>query len=210
MIRLPRFSAEYYKKSLATLETSLNKLDAYSPWRAFDPGVKYPVDERYAALPALTKSDIREHFPRGFVPAEKDIEAGLNNGEIQYVNTSGSSDAFRVTNIWNQAWWDASERTSWKHNAHASQFATGDHPEAILANARNVGIISDEVDLPMEKRRLSHFLFLNEKTDPSRWTPEIMDRMIEELEMFKPAVLEANPSLLARLCRYAFAKNKQA
>jgi len=209
MIRHPRFSTEYYKKSLDTLEISLNHLNAYRSWRAFDPGAKYHIDERYAALPALTKNDIRQYFPRGFVPPDKDIEAGLESGEIHFVNTSGSSDAFRVTNIWNQAWWDASERNSWKLNAHASRFATGDHPEAILANARNVGIISDEVDLPFEKRRLSRFLYLNEKTDPSSWTPEIMDRMIKELDVFKPAVLEANPSLLAKLCRYAFAKKKQ-
>lgn len=206
----PPFSAEYYKKSLDTLEISINQLDAYRSWRAFDPGARYHVDERYAALPALTKNDIRQHFPRGFVPADKDIEAGLESGEIQYANTSGSSNAFRVTNIWNQAWWDASERNSWKFNVHASRFATGDHPEAILGNARNVGKISDEVDLLFEQRRLARFLYLNEKTDPSRWTPEIMDRMIQELDVFKPAVLEANPSLLARLCRYAFAKKKPA
>jgi phenylacetate-coenzyme A ligase PaaK-like adenylate-forming protein len=30
-----------------------------------------------------------------------------------------------------------------------------------------------------------------------------MQRMLDELASFKPAVLEANPSLLARLCRYA-------
>jgi phenylacetate-coenzyme A ligase PaaK-like adenylate-forming protein len=205
----PRFSPEYYRKSLDILEMSLNHLNAYRAWRAFDPGAKYHVDERYAALPALTKNDIREHFPKGFVPSDKDIEAGLDNGEIHYVNTSGSSDAFRVTNIWNQKWWDASERASWRLNSHASRFATGDHPEAILANARNVGIISDDADLPFEKRRLSRFLYLNEKTNPSRWTPEIMNRMIHELDIFNPAVLEANPSLLAKLCRYAFLEKKR-
>ena len=209
MVRLPLFSPEYYKKSLATLETSLNHLGAYSSWRAFDPGAKYHIDERYAALLVLTKNDIRQHFPRGFVPAEKDVESGLKSGEIHYVTTSGSSDALRVTNIWNQAWWDASERNSWKLNKHASLFATGDHSEAILANARNVGVISDEVDLPFEKRRLARFLYLNEKTDPSRWTPAIMDRMVRELEIFQPAVLEANPSLLAKLCRYIAAEKKQ-
>jgi phenylacetate-coenzyme A ligase PaaK-like adenylate-forming protein len=83
-----------------------------------------------------------------------------------------------------------------------SQIATGSHNEAILSNPINVGIISDEVDLPMESRRLARFLYLNEKTDPVAWTPAIMERMIQELNTFQPAVLEANPSYLARLCRY--------
>jgi phenylacetate-coenzyme A ligase PaaK-like adenylate-forming protein len=206
MTHLPNSSPEYLKKSLDILETSLKNLNAYRSWRAFDPGPSHTVDERYAALPALTKNEIRDHFPKGLVPADKDIEAGLASGEIHFASTSGSSDAFRVTNIWNQQWWDASERASWQFNSHALQFATGEHPEAILANARNVGFISDAADLPFEKRRLSRFLYLNEKTNPSRWSAAIMERMIQELDIFKPAVLESNPSLLAKLCRYAAAK----
>ncbi len=203
-----RFPPEYYQKSLEALETAL-ALGAYRAWRKFDPGPGYDIDERYAALPALTKKDIREHFPDGFVPEGKDVKKGLENGEINFVQTSGSADAVRVTNIWDQAWWDSSERSSWKLNAHTASLATGNHPEAILANARNVGFISDDADLPFEKRRLARFLYLNEKTDPSRWTPRIMDRMLHELDVFKPVILEANPSLLARLCRFAAAQRIQ-
>lgn len=160
-------------------------------------------------MPALTKKAIRAHFPAGFVPPGKDIKAGLELGEIEFVKTSGTSDV-SVTNIWNQKWWDESERLSWKLNSHASRWATGDHREAILANPLNVGYISDDADLPMEKRRLARFLYLNEKTDPALWTPEIMQRMIEELEAFKPAVFEANPSLLAKLCRHMAGSGKPA
>ncbi len=203
-----RFPPEYYQKSLEALETAL-ELGAYRAWRKFDPGPGHTIDDRYAALPALTKKDIREHFPDGFVPPGKDVKKGLESGEISFVQTSGSADAVRVTNIWNQAWWDASERSSWKLNGHVARLATGSQPEAILANARNVGFISDEVDLPLEKRRLARFLYLNEKTDPSRWTPQIMDRMLHEMDVFKPVILEANPSLLAKLCRYAAGQHKQ-
>jgi phenylacetate-coenzyme A ligase PaaK-like adenylate-forming protein len=205
----PQFAPEYYKNSLDILETSLGQLGAYQSWRAYDPGAKCDVDERYAALPALTKRDIREHFPQGFVPAGRDVEKGLSSGEIQLVNTSGSSDAIRVTNIWNQTWWDASERASWKLNSHTMRLATGSHPEAILVNARNVGIISDDADLPFEKRRVARFLYLNEKTNPTTWSPQLMDRMINELDIFKPVILEANPSFLAKLCRYAAAKKRK-
>ncbi|MDD5338872.1 MAG: hypothetical protein PHG35_05630 [Dehalococcoidales bacterium] len=209
MINVPKFPPEYYDKSRQIFETSLKTLGAYRSWRAFDPGDSFSIDERYAALPALTKIDIRQHFPGGLVPADKDIEAGIASGEISYASTSGSSDAFRVTNIWNQKWWDASERASWKLNAHATKFATGEHHEAILVSALNTGPSSDAEDLPFEKRRLSRFLYLNEKTDVSRWTTALMNRMIDELDIFKPVVLEANPSVLAKLCRYAAAQNKK-
>jgi phenylacetate-coenzyme A ligase PaaK-like adenylate-forming protein len=202
-----KFSADYYSRSLDVLETALSEVAAYRSWRAFDPGPEYSVDRRYAAMPALTKKSIRQHFPQGLLPTDSDFKHGLANGEIAFVKTSGTIDT-SVTNIWNQKWWDASERASWKLNSHTSKVATGNHPEAILVNPLNVGFISDTVELPMEKRRLARFLYLNEKTDPLSWTSEHMDRMIRELEIFKPVVLEANPTLLAKLCRYIATSRK--
>ena len=203
MIHKWEFSLNYYHNSLIELETALKEIPAYQSWRTYDPGAFYPVDTRYQAMPALTKKDIREHFPDGFVPPGVSVKSGLDSGEISYVSTSGTTDD-KVTNIWNQKWWDESERASWKLNSYAARLATGDHPEAILVNPLNVGIASDSVDLPMEKRRLSRFLYLNERTNYSAWTTEHMDRMIRELAIFKPVILEANPSLLAKFCRYIY------
>lgn len=201
------FSPEYHEYSLNLLETALKELSAYRSWRAFDPGDRYPVDARYAAMPALTKRDIRNHFPDGFVPSGRDIKQGLQSGQIEFVKTSGTSDV-SVTNIWNQKWWDESERLSWKLNSHAARLAAGTLKEAILANPLNVGFISNDADLPVGKRRLARFLYLNEKTDPALWTPALMDRMTDELGKFKPAVFEANPSLLAKLCRHIAGRRK--
>ncbi|MFH1640029.1 MAG: hypothetical protein ABIB93_06980 [Chloroflexota bacterium] len=201
-----KYPADYSRRSLDILETALGQLTAYKSWRAFDPGKEYPVDARFVAMPELTKKDIRAHFPGGFVPDGRNVEQGLGSGEIKFVKTGGTTD-ISVTNIWNQKWWDASEKASWKLNAHLEKIATGSHPEAILVNPMNVGFISDDADLPMAKRRTARFLYLNEKTDPASWTPQLMDRMVQELGIFRPAVLEANPSLLARLCRYIAGSN---
>jgi phenylacetate-coenzyme A ligase PaaK-like adenylate-forming protein len=208
MPRVWEFPAGYYQSSLSTLESDLARVPFYRSWRKLDPGPEFPVDARFAALPALTKKNIREHFPGGMLPDDLDLARGLSTGEVTLVETSGTTDD-KITNIWDQKWWDASERASWKLNSFIARAADGDCREAILANPRNVGIISDEVDLPFEKRRLARFLFLNEKTDPTAWSAGLMDRMIAELGIYRPAVLEANPSLLARLCRYAFGENKK-
>ena len=180
---------------------ALNKIAVYESWKALDPGPDYPIDLRYAAMPALTKQDIRNHFPQGMLPADLDMDRGLTGGEIELVYTGGTTEE-RVTNIWNQNWWDASERSSWKLNSHMQEIASNDCREAILGNPLNVGFISDDLDLPMEKRRLARFLYLNEKSDPTKWSPELMNRMVDELEVFQPVVLEANSSLLSRLSRY--------
>jgi phenylacetate-coenzyme A ligase PaaK-like adenylate-forming protein len=203
----PSFSADYYNHSSDVLETALNQVPAYESWKSYDPGKGCHVDLRYLAMPVLTKEDIRAFSPQGFVPRDRDVQKGLADKEIGFVETSGTINE-RVTNIWNQKWWDASEKASWKLNSYASENMTGNHREAILANPLNVGYVSDDRPLPMEKRRLARFLYLNEKTNPLSWTKKHMDRMIKELEAFKPEVLEANPSLLSKLCRFIMKSGK--
>jgi phenylacetate-coenzyme A ligase PaaK-like adenylate-forming protein len=195
------FSPDYLTYSSKILDTALSQVSVYQSWKALDPGPEYPVDIRFAALPALTKKDIRENFPYGLLPSGRDIDRGIASKEVQMVDTSGTTDD-KVTNIWNQQWWDASEKASWKLNTVMDNIASGNHREAILVNPKNVGIKSDDIDLSMEQRQLERFLYLNEKTDPLSWSTNIMDRMIRELNIYRPAVLEANPSYLARLCRY--------
>ncbi len=202
------FSSDYYCRSLNTLEIGLNQITAYKSWRNHDPGRGNPIDMRYKAMPILTKEDMRKFGPDKFSPADLNINDAIERGEISFVETSGTTGD-QVINIWNQSWWDASEKSSWKLNSDAIRLATGNHREAILVNPLNVGIVSDKVDLSLEQRHLARFLYLNEKTDPLSWNNAHMDRMIEELEIFQPVILEANPSLLARLCRYITVNRKQ-
>lgn len=194
--------AAYATRCSETLETALGRTRLYESWRSHDPGSAHPLDERYRALPTLTKADIRAHFPHGLVPSGMDLEDGLARGEVSYVRTSGTADE-ALTNIWNQAWWDASERASWALNRHAARVATGTHREAILASALSVGPRSDGEPLPRERRMLGRFLFLNEFGVPAQWPEGHERRILDELAGFQPDVLEANPSLLARLARFA-------
>jgi len=195
------FSEKYYQNSLNVLEKALFEVPFYLRWQGFDLGRDEDIDLRYAAMPVLNKSDIRGHPLQSFLSRDRDIDIGLSNNEIALVQTSGTTSEM-VTNIWNQDWWNASERASWNLNYYTAKSANGVHREAILTSSLNVGFISDDTNLPMEKRKLSRFLFLNEKSTPLLWTSNLMDRMINELELFKPVVLEVNPSYLAKLCRY--------
>lgn len=195
------FPESYYKESQTLLETALASVPGYNTWRKDDPDPMQNIDLRFAAMPILTKEDLRTHFPKGFLYPGRDLDAGLANKDIEYVKTSGTTGE-RVTNIWNQKWWNKSEIASWKLNSDASAVATGAPREAILASPLSVGFRSDHGDLPIEKRQLDRFLFLNDLANPVAWTDSYMDRMIDEINTFKPVRLEANPSLLSKLCRY--------
>ncbi len=193
----PSFAA----RCAATLDHALAKVPAYRTWRAFDPGPAAPLDARFRALPALTKRLMNLHAPAAFVEEGRSLADGLARGEIELVPTSGTTEE-RIENAWYQPWWDASERASWALHAHAARACTGDHPEAILVNARNVGFASAE-PLPMAKRRLARFLYLNERSDLGPWPDVHYQRMLDELAVFRPVVLEGNPSYLSRLSRHA-------
>jgi len=196
-----RYGRGYEERCAGEIEEALGGTEAYAAWRAFDPGSSRGPFDRLAALPALEKEDLRAHGPRGFVPGGRDLDAGLAAHEIELVETSGSTGD-RVVNAWHQPWWDASEEASWRINAHARAAAVGDHPEAILTSPWCTGFPCEDEYLAMRQRMLGRFLYLSERSDPSTWSAELMDRMVAELNAFRPVVIEANPSFLARLSRH--------
>jgi phenylacetate-CoA ligase len=196
------YTPEYRAFAKAAFEGALAHAPAYRTWRRHDRGPSVDIFARYQAMPVLGKADLREHQPGGFVPAGRDLDSALANGEVELVKTSGSTSE-AVTNVWCQEWWDASEASSWKLHAATASARLGDHREAILASPLCVGFGSEVGYLTMQQRTLWHYLFLTEKADPAEWSPMLCDRMIEELAQFEPTILEANPSFLSVLCRHA-------
>jgi len=194
---------DYEHQCLETLETALGSTPMYESWKSFDPGERYGVDIRYHSLPVLNKDDIRAYFPHGVIPRGLNLDDALARGEVSFVHTSGTEDE-ALENIWNQPWWDASERASWELNSVSKKVATGLHREAILASALSVGPRSENGPIALERRMLGRFLFLNEFWTTAEWPEGHERRIIKELADYQPAVFEANPSLLARLARFAW------
>jgi phenylacetate-coenzyme A ligase PaaK-like adenylate-forming protein len=202
----PLFSADYYQLSTVALEAALHNVEAYENWQAFDPGSSASIDARFRAMPTTSKKDLREHTWRNFIPAGTDIDAALKKGTIELVQTSGTINE-QVLNVWYQPWWDASEAASWRHNSHTAALKLGKHREAILTSPMNTGILAKNGLLTLEERSRGRFLYLNEKIDPSLWNDQLILRILAELEIFQPVVLEANPSYLAEVARYAYRHN---
>ena len=196
-----RYAPDYPGRCGEAVHEALHATPAYGEWRVSDIGTGHNVFVRLASLASLTKHDLRTHGPQGFVPHGRSIEDGLASGEIELVATSGTTGDC-VTNVWCQAWWDASETASWQVNTHARDAGAGRHREAILTSPWCTGFPCETGFLSMEERTLGRFLYLSERSDPAAWPPAMMDRMVDELNRFQPAVLEANPSFLARLARH--------
>ncbi|MBQ3864250.1 MAG: hypothetical protein II781_00180 [Clostridia bacterium] len=188
-------------KSEELLDFALNHVSFYRDhWKKYDIGSGASIDERFAAMPILTKADMRAYFPAGGVPDGKSIEQGLDDDEIEYTFTSGTTGD-RVINLWNQPWWHASEMSSWQLNPNLKKLV---YPpkQATLASALNIGINCEE-DLPFDHRIMGNLLYLNEKANIICWKKSHFVRMAREINEYKPTVLEANPSLLAKLAFWA-------
>ena len=196
-----RYAPRYAQRCGWAVDEAMHCTRAYQAWRPHDRGPRSAVFPRLAGLSALTKHDLRTHGPQGFVPHGRPIEEGLAAGEIELAATSGTTGD-RVTNVWYQPWWNASEAASWQLNSHARRAATGEHREAILTSPWCTGFPCEDGLLTMEQRTLGRFLYLCERSDPSLWPADLMDRMAQEINLFRPVVLEANPSFLARLSRH--------
>jgi len=182
--------------SLETLNLALGHVPGYAPWRRFDPGRHVPLDQRYAALPVLTKQELRAHFPHGFIPHGRDLQAALASGEVEFAKTSGSTDD-QVTLVFHAPWWEASERAAWQLNARSAAIATGSHREVVLASPRCVGPGYTERPLSVAERTLGRHLYLNQKMNPATWTDADVARMAAELNEYQPVALEADPAYLA-------------
>lgn len=194
--------SHYDRLSLQTLEYALGHIPGYAAWRKCDPGPAAPLDHRYTSLPILTKQELRDHFPHGFLPPGRDLHAGLQNGEVEYAKTSGSTDD-QVTLVFHAPWWEASEQAAWQLNAHARRVATGVHREAVLASPRCVGPGYTEAPLNMAERTLGRHLYLNQKINPATWTADDVRRIVDELGAYQPVSLEGDPAYLAVLARRA-------
>ncbi len=192
----------YWGRCAAALDLALDAAPFYAARRVSDSGQDASVTRRYSLLPALTKADIRGHFPHGFVPAGVNVDEELASGRVSYVSTSGST-ADQVTLFWSQAWWDQSERASWALNVHLRRVADGAHREAVLASPLCVGPYQPGEALPMSSRTLGRLLFLNQSVNPGCWSPTEMCQMLDELALFRPDVLEADPFYLAALAAFA-------
>lgn len=202
--KLFSYPDNYDKKSEELLDFALESVPFYREhWKKYDIGRGCPIDERFAAMPVLTKVDMRAYFPAGAVPDGKSIKQGLDSDEIEYTFTSGTTGD-KVINLWNLDWWHASEMASWQLNPSLRKL-TYPPKQATLASSLNVGISCEE-DLPFGHRIMGNLLYLNEKANIICWKEAHFVRMAKELNEYQPTVLEANPSLLGRFCFWAIEK----
>ncbi len=163
------------------------------------------LDEMLGKLPLIFKKDVRKALPKAWVPAGRDVKADLASGDLELVETSGSTED-RLNILWDRGWWLHQEERGMRTNglvAKAMDGAFGPYQEAILTTPVCGGGQCHIGDLTYEERLEEHRIFLNMRADPTFWQEADKTRMIDEIVRHRTIGLEADPAYLAALALHA-------
>jgi len=163
------------------------------------------LGEVLGRLPLLFKRDVRRALPKAWVPVGRDVKSELESGELELVETSGSTED-RLNILWDRGWWLHQEERGMRTNplvARAMDGAFGPYREAILTTPVCGGGQCHIGDLTYEERLEDHRLFLNMRPDPTFWQEADKTRMIDEIVRHRTIGLEADPAYLAALALHA-------
>ena len=176
--------------SAAIAQTALSPFYATPDWQsAF--ALPSPA---LAALPRITKSQLREHSPEGFLPEGQDLKALLARGLIEEESTSGTSGA-SVRVVFGKTWWAEQERRALVRNPFLAGLL-GDRPSlrrAVLTTPGCSGVSCYNRWLNLEQRTLGDSLYVNQSRIPFTLGEEKLAGMAKEVADWAPAFLDVDP-----------------
>lgn len=154
-------------------------------------------EEMYNGYPQLLKSDIVKNFPNNFMCLK--LENALKNNELEFTTTSGTtSDRMQIMRKKN--WWKEEYRKLYSQVSILS--GKKDFNKVIFTTAVCSGTTCHIGQSTMEKRTSENILYVNNKFDPFSFTPQDINRIIDEINLFKPYYIEADAIYLSIFLMY--------
>ena len=145
-------------------------------------------------LPRITKSQLREHSPEGFLPFGLDLQTLLARGLIEEESTSGTSGA-SVRVVFGKTWWAEQERRALVRNPFlAERFGNRTSlRRAVLTTPGCSGVSCYNRWLNLEQRTLGDSLFVNQSRIPFTLGEDKLAVMADEVAAWAPAFLDMDP-----------------
>ncbi len=145
-------------------------------------------------LPRITKSQLREHSPEGFLPDGMDFKTLLASGLIEEESTSGTSGA-SVRVVFGKNWWAEQERRALVRNPFLAELF-GTRPSlqrAVLTIPGCSGVSCYNRWLSLEQRTMGDSLFVNQSRIPFTLGEEKLAGMTKEVADWAPTFLDVDP-----------------
>ena len=149
---------------------------------------------RLTDLPRISKSQLREHSPEGFLPAGMELKDLLARGLIEEESTSGTSGA-SVRVVFGKSWWAEQEREALVRNPFLAELF-GDRPtlrRAVLTTPGCSGVSCYNRWLNLDQRTLGDSLFVNQSRIPFTLGEDKLSGMAKEVADWAPAFLDVDP-----------------
>ena len=150
--------------------------------------------ELLAALPFITKQDIKRDFPNNFLRAGQSLDALVAKKLVEVEHTAGTTDN-RADLLLEYGWWARQEAWALSLNTHIAQVLAenpGAHRVTISSPACNGDITYNGT--PSAKRRtLGLTRVLSLSRFPFLLSPADLDQMVEEALEWDPVFLDTDP-----------------
>ena len=145
-------------------------------------------------LPHVTKSQLREHSPEGFLPAGLDLKTLLARGLIEEESTSGTSGA-SVRVVFGKTWWAEQERRALVRNPFLADLigASPSLRRAVLTTPGCSGVSCYNRWLNLDQRTLGDTLYVNQSRIPFTLGEEKLGGMAKEVADWAPTFLDVDP-----------------
>ncbi|MDP4591935.1 MAG: hypothetical protein NWQ74_02045 [Opitutales bacterium] len=147
-----------------------------------------------ADLPRITKSQLREHSPEGFLPPGLTVESLLARGMIEEESTSGTSGA-SVRVVFGKTWWAEQEFRALLRNPFLAE-CFGDRTSlrrAVLTTPGCSGVSCYNRWLNLEQRTLGDSRYVNQTRIPFTLGDDRLAVMADEVAAWEPAFLDVDP-----------------
>ncbi|WP_143747903.1 phenylacetate--CoA ligase family protein [Mesorhizobium temperatum] len=157
--------------------------------------------EDFQGLPYLRKQDLRANFPNGLIPTSTDLRAGLDDGSLTILATSGSTDE-RLQIVTRSI----IDRLPFGSDDLFGVPIGGKQPRtAFFTTPVCASMVCRRAAGTFEERRssISPDLYLRTTNDPFAIETPILKSFCEDVERFQPSILAADPLYLQCVVRAA-------
>jgi phenylacetate-CoA ligase len=157
----------------------------------------------FQKLPLMAKPEMRNNFPRNFLPDGQTIESLLEKNLIELEHTSGTSSE-RLPVIFGRGWWNEQEERALRLNSFVAK-VLDEFPNArratITSPACN-GLTCPTVWMSREQRTFGNALFVNLARIPFLISEAELLHMASEISDWSPQFLDIDPVHGARFALY--------
>ena len=193
----------YEAGQLARLEELLPRWREMPLYRTLLAKLEGFAREPISRIPFITKRDMREGFPKNFLPAAADLESLLARKEVELEHTSGTSEE-RTPVLFRKGWWDEQEARVLRLTGYVAK-VLDEHPGARRATLTTPACNDRSCPVVWQspaQRTFGLSRYVNLARIPFVLTEAELRRMAEEIIEWAPQFLDLSPVHGARLALF--------